>query len=142
MHYCNNLSINYDSGIQSMKKRFSAKRQRILETLRESSQALSAADLHSLLPDLNLTTIYRNLEFFTEEKLIKKVPLGAQEAIYEYQAEPHHHAVCDRCQKVLHFKAPDKKIIQLLKLENFEVEELEVIVHGHHIRHTKYVNNS
>ena len=82
------------------------------------------------LPDVDLVTIYRNLELFTSEKLIKRVALSANEAQYEYQQEPHHHAICIDCEKVIHFKAPDAKIIKLLGLEGFEVDELEVTVKG------------
>lgn len=91
---------------------------------------MSAADIHKQLPELDLVTIYRNLELFTNEKLIKKVSLETNETQYEYQSEPHHHAVCTDCHKVLHFKAPDEKIKKLLSLEDFDIDELEVTVKG------------
>ena len=110
--------------------RLTEKRTLILNTLKAQPKALSAADIHRLLPDIDLVTIYRNLDIFAKEKLIKRVALGTDEALYEYQKEPHHHAVCTDCEKVIHFKAPDKKIIKLLGLEGFEVDELEVTVRG------------
>jgi len=119
-----------------MKTRLTKKRQAILEALQENKAALSAAEVHALVPNMDLATIYRNLEYFTKEKIIKKLQLGTQEARFEYQHEPHHHAVCDRCEKVIHFTAPDKKIIKLLGLENFNVEELEVTVRGTHQSHS------
>ena len=118
-----------------MKTRLTKKRQAILDTLKEKRAALSAAEVHALVPDMDLTTVYRNLEYFTKEKTIKKLQLGTQEARFEYQHEPHHHAVCGQCEKVIHFTAPDKKIIKLLGLENFDIEELEVTVRGTHSTH-------
>ncbi len=106
------------------------KREQILSVLKSSKGALSASEIHTKLPDMDLVTIYRNLEIFSKEKLIKRVVLSATEAQYEYQAEPHHHAVCYDCEKVIHFKAPDKKIIKLLGLEEFDIDELEVTVRG------------
>ena len=118
-----------------MKTRLTKKRQAILTALKSKQAALSAAEVHTLVPDIDLATIYRNLEYFTNQKLIKKLQLGTQEARFEYQHEPHHHAVCDQCETVIHFTAPDKKIIKLLGLENFDIEELEVTVRGTHHKH-------
>ena len=106
------------------------KRKQILQTLKAHKGALSAAELHAKLPNIDLVTIYRNLDVFVKERLIKRVSLGTDEALFEYQAEPHHHAVCSDCEKVIHFKAPDAKIIKLLGLEGFAVDELEVTVRG------------
>lgn len=106
------------------------KRKRMLDILKKHKGALSAAALHEQIPDIDLVTIYRNLDLFAKEKLIKRVALSEIEALYEYQSEPHHHAICIDCEKVIHFKAPDSKIIKLLGLEGFEVVELEVTVKG------------
>jgi len=106
------------------------KRKRILDVLKQHKGALSAASLHEKIPDIDLVTIYRNLDLFAKEKFIKRVSLSDFEAQYEYQKEPHHHAICADCEKVIHFKAPDEKIIKLLGLDGFDVEELEVTVKG------------
>lgn len=113
-----------------MTTRLTKKRQAILDVLKKNHNALSAAEVHAALPDIDLATIYRNLEYFTSEKLIKKLQLGGQEARFEYQAEPHHHAVCTECDRVLHFTAPDEKIKKLLGIDEFAVEELELTVRG------------
>jgi len=119
-----------------METRLTKKRQAILDALKSKKAALSAAEVHALVPTVDLATIYRNLEFFASQKLIKKLQLGTQEARFEFQHEPHHHAVCGQCEKVIHFTAPDAKIIKLLGLENFTIDELEVTVRGTHTSHT------
>lgn len=113
-----------------MKTRLTKKRQAILEVLKTQKKALSAAEIHALVPTVDLATVYRNLEYFTNEKVIKKLQLGLQEARFEFQHEPHHHAICTECERVIHFTAPDDKIKQLLGVEGFEVSELEVTVRG------------
>ena len=113
-----------------MIKRRSKKREAVLEFLKSAQRPLSAAAIHAELPDIDLVTIYRNLEVFTDEKLVRKFHFAGAEAHFEFQHEPHHHAVCFDCDKVVHFKAPDRKIIKLLGLEGFDVEELEVMVRG------------
>lgn len=113
-----------------MKNRLTKKRQAILDVLMKSKEALSAAEVHAKLPDMDLATVYRNLEYFTNEKVIKKLQLGKQEAKFEYQHEPHHHAICTECERVIHFTAPDEKIKKLLGIDEFQVDELEVTVRG------------
>lgn len=110
--------------------RLTKKRQAILDILKSQHGALSAAELHKRLPDLDLVTIYRNLDLFVKEKLVKRVQLDTNEAMFEYQREPHHHALCTDCHKVIHFKALDDAIIKLLGLSEFSVEELEITVRG------------
>jgi len=111
-------------------KRHSKKRDQILDMLKREHGALSASELHKKLPDLNITTIYRNLDTFVAEGEVKKLQLGGTEAVYEYTYEPHHHAVCTECERVIHFTAPDEKIKKLLGIEEFKVDELEVTVRG------------
>jgi Fe2+ or Zn2+ uptake regulation protein len=113
-----------------MKTRLTKKRQAILDVLKQSREALSAAEVHAAVPDVDLATVYRNLEHFTSKKVIKKLQLGGKEARYEYQNEPHHHAVCTECERVVHFTAPDEEIKKLLGVTDFKVEELEVTVRG------------
>lgn len=116
--------------ICNMKNRSTKKRQAILNVLKEHQDALSAAEIHALVPDVDLATVYRNLEYFTKEKVIRKLQLGTQEARFEYQHEPHHHAICSECERVIHFTAPDEQIKQLLSVRDFQVDELEVTVRG------------
>lgn len=113
-----------------MNIRLTKKRQQILDVLKSHSGTLSAADIHARLPDVDLVTIYRNLDLFVKEKLVKQFHLHSNEAVYEYQPEPHHHAVCTECERVIHFTAPDTDIVRLLGVTDFEVDELEVTVRG------------
>jgi Fur family peroxide stress response transcriptional regulator len=113
-----------------MSLRLTKNRQAILTVLQSSAQPLSAAAVHEKLPNIDLVTIYRALDFLTEHKLIKKLTLNSHEATFEYQTVPHHHAVCTECERVIHFTAPDEKIKQLLGIEDFLVDELEVTVKG------------
>jgi len=113
-----------------MKIVMTKKRTSILSVLKNASGALSAKDIHAQLPEIDLTTVYRTLDIFVREGIVQKVHLDTDEALYEHQTAPHHHAVCSRCEKILHFTAPDKKIVQLLGLTGFDIESMEVTVRG------------
>ena len=113
-----------------MVQRFSKKREQVLDMLKKTGGALSATELHAKLPSLDLTTIYRNLDGFVASGEVKKFNLKGKEVAYEYQEQPHHHAVCVECERVIHFTAPDEKIKKLLGIKDFMVDELEVTVRG------------
>lgn len=98
--------------------------------LQKAKTALSAGSIHMLLPEVDKVTIYRNLDLFVSEGVVKTLNFGGTETLYEYQHHPHHHAVCTDCDKVIHFTAPDEKIKKLLGLDDFKVSELEVTVRG------------
>lgn len=101
-----------------------------METLKRSRNALSAATLHKKLPEVDLTTIYRNLELFVKDGVVKKLNLGDEEAVYEYAEEGHHHAICVGCDRVIHFSVPEDKIRELIDIKDFKVGSIEITVRG------------
>ena len=101
-----------------------------MSILQGAKAALSAKSIHERLPEIDKVTIYRNLDRFVSEGVVKALNFGGTETLYEYQNHPHHHAVCTDCDKVIHFTAEDEKIKKLLGLTNFKVTELEVTVRG------------
>ncbi len=110
--------------------RLTKHRQEILDTLDKSEEALSAANIHSALPHINLVTIYRSLEYFVKAGEIKKLHLDGQEAQFEIQHEPHHHAICNECNKVIHFTVNDTELIKEFSLPGFDIENIEITLRG------------
>ncbi len=110
--------------------RLTKHRREILDVLEKSDETMSAADINASLPHINLVTIYRTLEYFVEEKAIKKLHFGEQEAQYEVQDDPHHHAICSVCGKVIHFMVDDSALLQEFSLPDFSITHLEVTLHG------------
>jgi Fur family transcriptional regulator, ferric uptake regulator len=105
-------------------------RQAILDTLAHHNGAISAQSLHTCLPHINLVTIYRTLELFTEQGMIRKLFLDGTEAVYEYQQHPHHHAICTDCHSVIHFDTKTDALKQLLTKKGFSVESIDITVRG------------
>ncbi len=106
-------------------------REEILATLAHSNQALTAGDIHVLLPHINLVTIYRNLEAFALAGAIKKLHLDTNEAYFEYQDHPHHHAICDTCEKIIHFTIPEQSLTKYINIPGFATSSIEVTLRGH-----------
>lgn len=112
------------------KERYSKKRAEILAVLNASHEALSAGDIHNALPHMDLTTIYRNVERFVRANTLREVHLGDETVRYELKDAHHHHAVCTECERVIHFSAPDAQLKKLLGIEDFNVDEIEILVRG------------
>ncbi len=102
----------------------------ILEALKASEEALSAQQIHALLPHINLVTVYRNLENFVTLGTIKKFNLDGNEAVFEHQSHQHHHAICDDCHDVQHIHIDEKKLKEALRLTNFAINDIDIIVRG------------
>jgi Fur family peroxide stress response transcriptional regulator len=110
--------------------RLTKHRQEIIQVLETSHGALSAADIKVSLPHINLVTIYRNLDTFAAAGIIKKLYLGDTEARFEKQHTPHHHAICDDCNRVIHFTLNDKELAKQFSISDFSIKDIEVTVHG------------
>ena len=88
-----------------IKRRFSAVRNFILDSLDKSVRPLSAVDLQKILKKkglaANKTTIYREVDFLKKEGLILEVRLAENKKRYELSSrEHHHHIVCLKCKKI------------------------------------------
>ena len=110
--------------------RLTAHRKEILALLQNTPHGLSAADIHASLPHIDLVTIYRSLERFTAEQLITKLHLGTNEATFEYQSKPHFHAVCNDCNRVVHFTLKTETLKKQFAIPNFDIKKIDIVLHG------------
>lgn len=77
-----------------------ATRQRValLEALRQVAQPCSVDTLARMLKGkLNTTTIYRGLDQLVSARLVRRLDLGRNHALYEVADAHHHHLVCRDC---------------------------------------------
>ena len=69
----------------------------------KNTKHLSAQDVHQLLAekglDVNLSTVYRELQFFSDEGVIRSVQFADGVQRYELKEEGHHHhLICTKCE--------------------------------------------
>ncbi len=73
----------------------------IYETLEANQAHMTAYEVYEAvkprLPSLNLSTVYRTLEYLTHQGLISVADVGASMPIYEAASNTHHHLVCQSC---------------------------------------------
>jgi Fur family ferric uptake transcriptional regulator/Fur family peroxide stress response transcriptional regulator len=81
-------------------------------------------------PSASLATVYRNLDIFTRERRIRKVPIPEGQSVYEGNMIPHEHAVCAKCGKVSDFTIP--RFSELIA-ENVNGEIVSIDVSVKHI---------
>lgn len=85
--------------------RMTVQRRKILETVGSFSDHVSAeeifARLHPEMPELSLSTVYRNLKVLADEGKVSMTDLGGGLVYEAVRGTPHHHLVCLSCKRIL-----------------------------------------
>ncbi len=83
------------------KWRMTNQRRVILEELRNSHKHLSADELYLLvkkkLPNVSISTIYRNLEELANQGFIRKIGPQVTQKRFDANLQPHFHIRCVKC---------------------------------------------
>ncbi len=86
------------------KPRITHQREVILEELKSVRTHPSADELYDQvrqrLPRISLATVYRNLEFLTDQGLVQKIEVGGRQKRFDGNPEEHYHIRCLDCGKV------------------------------------------
>lgn len=86
------------SRLRSQGYRLTPQRLAILEVLRSAKGHLSPADIYEIvvadLPGLTEATVYRTLNFLSEQGLVLVAHLGRGQLVYEIAEHDHHHLIC------------------------------------------------
>jgi Fur family ferric uptake transcriptional regulator len=85
--------------------RLTSARKAILDELDNCHAHLTANQIHESLverlPSINLSTVYRSLEYLVDHELISISDMGLGSPVYELKTgEPHHHLVCLNCKSI------------------------------------------
>ena len=95
-------NLDYARKMHERGFRVTPQRQLILDAICEGGGHASPdevyARLHELAPAVNRATVYRNLDFLCEMRLVTATAMGRHGKVYEIACEaPHHHLVCRKC---------------------------------------------
>ena len=81
--------------------RMTPQRVAILRVLDECGCHLSPSEIHQraseIIPNLTETTVYRNLDFLSQQGLVLVAHVGSGRIVYESAAHHHHHLYCRHC---------------------------------------------
>ncbi|EKD93196.1 MAG: hypothetical protein ACD_28C00209G0004 [uncultured bacterium] len=115
--------------------RITKKRKALLEVFQESPQPVSALDIDEGLVkkgvNVNKTSIYRELEFLLNEKIIKQIQFNEGKKRYELIGDHHHHLVCEKCQIVEEIKIkPLEDIMPAIEKKLQELKDFTLVDHS------------
>lgn len=118
--------------------RLTSARKAILEELKSSHNHLTASQLHQRLaerlPSLNLSTVYRSLEYLVENELISISDMGLGSPVYELvdDSEPHHHLVCLNCKEafILSDELVQPFFNRVEQTHNMEIHTTHLVLFG------------
>ena len=91
-----------------------------------------AARIEADRPGFPRSTVYRALEAFTIAGALRPVRFGAGPTHYEIAGEAHQHAICERCEGILHLEDSLLRELEdhLEELHRFRPVRTEVLVIG------------
>ena len=88
------------------------------------------ARLSKQLPGLSFATIYRTLQFFERENLIKKVSSPGAIGRFDANVDPHQHLVCRVCGSLEDISVPELHSAAIPNVSGFTIEELDIRLVG------------
>jgi len=79
--------------------RFTDTRKKILEIIKSSDKPLRASDIKSIMEDVNISTIYRGLEFLEKNRYIYRLSFSNECTFYSVK-EKRHFIFCENCKEI------------------------------------------
>ena len=131
--------LEYFLGILKAKDiRLTRQREAILKVLLDSGRPITALhiflDLEDSFPKLQLSTIYRNLNYFQAKGILRKMELdiNKKESYFELiQGEHHHHLICVNCEDIIPLDCPLKDYEKKIKDEtNYTIIDHKIKLFG------------
>jgi Fur family transcriptional regulator, ferric uptake regulator len=108
----------------------------ILNLLNEEDDGLSADDVLKKLNeqgnDFDLSTIYRNLEKFSDMEITEKLNLGDNRYIFKLNKDKHKHVLkCSECSKEIEIDCPLSQVKEYIKNKTgFVMSEHDFVIEG------------
>lgn len=110
-------------------ERLTGNRLAVLAYLCKQTTPVSVKDLEQAFPRINIVTLYRILEYYNDQGIVKKLTHNSKEQLFEL-GDPyhrhHHHCICQRCGKMQDITCQ----LKIPKLKDFVPQMHVVTVYG------------
>jgi Fur family ferric uptake transcriptional regulator len=123
---------------RKLNRRNTKQRQLILEIIERAGEHLDAEQIYErvrqLSPGISLSTVYRNLQLFTQEGLLVEHQFDGVRRRYEIATRSrHHHLMCIGCGRIFEFSCPssDRLKTRITMEKGFKVTDAEVRLVGY-----------
>jgi Fe2+ or Zn2+ uptake regulation protein len=118
------------------KTRMTYQRRMILEQVEARHAHVTAEVIYEQLkpamPELSLSTVYRNLKALADEGKVSVSDLGTGQMYEAVTQVPHHHLVCLNCGRVMTLEhAIVQPLFAAIEARGFQVATPHLILYGH-----------
>jgi Fur family ferric uptake transcriptional regulator len=117
--------------------RITPHRRRVAEIVCAADGHISAGEIydeiHARNPQVNISTVYRTLEWLEKLNLVTRSDLGEGHVVYEIATRgKHHHLVCDQCGAIIEVEDHVLDCLRDLLMEryDFQAEIKHLAIHG------------
>lgn len=116
--------------------RFTPQRQYILDAICESGGHITPDDIYrrvkAKLPTVNRATVYRNVDFLCEIRLVVAAQIGRKMYYEMADSDPHHHLVCRNCNDIVEIKHNTVKGLfsKIQREASFQVDMDHLVLFG------------
>ncbi len=105
-------------------KRHTQTRKKIFTAFEHFQKPVSALELYSFLKkQVNLTSIYRNIELMKKTSGIVEIDFGDGKKRYELSKNHHHHIICENCGTIRDLKIKDETIFNKANNQGFLIRK-------------------
>ena len=117
------------------KTRYSKQRELIYENLKARCDHPTAEAIYSDLkkdnPGLSLGTVYRNLNFLADAKMIRKLDVGQTIVHFDGDISDHSHFICNECNQVFDITYHDENISNVVQEHTkHHIEKTDIVFSG------------
>lgn len=95
------MSDSIEKRLRAQGYRITPQRLAILSILQQADRHLTPSDIYrqsrDKLPGITEATVYRTLNFLTEQGIILAAHIGGGQLVYEIGGYDHHHLICRNC---------------------------------------------
>ncbi len=127
---CDNSLHGIEKILKDRGQRFTKSRLMVLNYMCKKSKHVSVKQLQTALPDINIVTLYRILDFFIKQGIVRELNHDPKEKLYELDDpyhKHHHHAICKKCNK----SNPIDCEFTLPLIKDFKTTSHEIIIYGY-----------
>jgi Fe2+ or Zn2+ uptake regulation protein len=112
----------YAKQLRARGYRMTPQRLAILRVIQEAHKHLTPQEVcqqaQQAIPGLTEATVYRTLNFLSEQNLVLAAHIGNGQLVYEIAGHDHHHLICRKCDSACEIEhAPLEALYQQLQTE-------------------------
>ena len=128
---------NYQAALREAGYRVTPQREVIMDVICDAGRRLTAQEVCDAVreraPATNPATVYRNLHFLTDRKLLRVIERqGRSLYVLGGPSKPHHHLACRVCgaETEIPGRTTEALFATLLRDYGFDVEDDHLVLHG------------